>query len=327
MRVVANHWPFRKRIATRRAHGFVLLEWALAAALGLVFAVAVLAALAGFRRHTSAVAETAQLRADAAIALRFLRHYMTRAADPGMPGRLSAGRIECDTGDARPVSMWRASVPVSAYSVARRGRDSDGITRRLHCDLTSHRGRLTIDYPSDREASWRDVSNRPADCQGTALSAANTKPNAPPPQGRPMMQAALWISVSRGDVTPALFCKGSPDRIRHKGKQSGSAIVDGVERLALWRRGSYDEVCIVMRGRIRRAPTPMPTPDPPSGGASVRDGGSGMPRRAVRAERAEGDRCEAALSERGHYASHTDYVAPDGYRRHVIRAFWPAPTR
>ncbi len=292
--------------------GFILLEWALAAALGLTFAVAVVAALIGFRRQATAIAETARLQADAAVTVRLLRHYIERAVDPTMPGLAMGPRMRCEA-DGRVIAEW----PIAARLTRQVGKSS-----QWHCDLQSWRGALILDYPVDGDASWRDAANRPADCQGASLLPSDAPKG--PRRDVPMMRAALTIKVTDGDTTPGLFCLGRPDVVYSKPKGGSSALVDGVERLVVWRGASFHEICIVMRGRIRRAPTQPTSSDKGRAGAqdSVTKPGAAIDVKPVR-----GDRCEGALQTVGKSLGSSNYVGPDGYRRHVVRAVWPAAER
>ena len=310
---VVSRSHYRDRDAFGR--GFILLEWVLAAALGALFAVAVVAALIAFRRQGTTIAETARLHADAAVALRFLRHYLERAADPVMPGRTIGPRLRCET-EGRRASEW--FIEGTTEGTTGRGVHAP----RWACDLRTWHSTLTIDYPADGDASWRDASNRPGDCQGASLSPRDAVKT--PGVAVQMMRAALSIKVGKGDATPGLFCLGQPDVGAATSKRGSSAIVDGVERLVVWRNASFYEVCLVMRGRIRRASTPREAfrDGRPSQQASQQARGTG-PRAGIELTRASADRCAGGPETSRKSSVQSDYVGTDGYRRHVIRVIWP----
>ncbi|MCP1116707.1 hypothetical protein [Robbsia andropogonis] len=294
------------------ARGAVLLEWALAAALGMMFSVAIVAALIGFRKQASEIAETARLQSDAGIALRFLRHYIERSDDPIAPGRHASGRLRC--GNPQPGN--------GARQTSARAADASSISSMpgWRCDLRSHRGVLAMDYPTDGDASWRDANGYPADCKGVRIP-EDRRPKSQW-QDTQMMHAALSISVTAGDATPSLFCSGSRDVIQRGQPAPGSAMVDGIERLVVWRTASMDEVCIVMRGRTRRSfASPFASrADGPHHDARAQMDAS---YRKGRDPRGLNDRCDGSLTETGALQLRADYGGADGYRRHVVRAAWP----
>ncbi len=219
----------------------MLLEWFIAAALGLVVLAGGLMLYQAQRETFARAADAARMREAGAAALTLVGEHIQMAGyapidQPALRARVTPGVFGCRS--ARPVG----------------GGSDDELGCTVHpADRVDSDG-LVVRYADDAVATWRGASGEPTDCLGQGVERHG--------EYAVIVNRFYVAQPSRRDA-PELYCSGN-GRAR-----TPQPIVEGVDRMVLgyWLRGAdapiraralapmqWDDVvavdlCVVLRGR------------------------------------------------------------------------------
>lgn len=238
-------------IAPRRLRrlqaGHTLLEWIIAAALGLVVLAGALALYRSQRDTFMRSADAAWMREAGASALTIVGQHIQLAGyapvdQPALRLDVTPGVFGCQA--MRPVSGGRADV-FGCVAHASDPPDSDGIVVR---------------YADDAIATWASASGEPTDCLGQGVER----------QGEyAVIVNRFYAARPPGREEPELYCFGNGHA------RTPQPLVEGIERLSLryWLPGAAEpigarsiapaqwadvvavDLCVVVRGRRAAAGT------------------------------------------------------------------------
>ena len=237
-------WDGQRRLS-RLQRGHTLLEWMIAAALGLVVLAGGLMVYRLQRETFSRSVDAATMREAGAAALTLVGQQIQLAGyapvdQPALRSRVTPGVFGCES--ARPDA--RSVDEAACASHPSDSADSDGIVAR---------------YVDDAVATWPNASGEPTDCLGQAGDR----------QGEHVLIVnRFYVAKPERREAPELYCAGS-------GARTPQPIVEGVERMVLryWLPGAWEPVraraiapvqwhnvvavdlCVVVRGQRRAAGT------------------------------------------------------------------------
>lgn len=230
--------------------GHALLEWLIAAALGLVVLGGALTVYRSHREAFSSAADAARMREAGTAALTLVGQHLQMAGyapvdEPALRARVTPGLFGCES--ARPAV----------------GGTDDEIGCAMHHDGPwgiSHEAdwpesdAVVVRYIDDGIATWRSASGEPTDCLGQGVAR----------YGRhAVVVNRFYVARPPRRETPELYCGGNGHAI------TPQPLVEGVERMKLryWLRGVPRpvgaravsarqwsnvvavELCVVVRGR------------------------------------------------------------------------------
>lgn len=239
------------RRSQRRQAGHTLLEWLIAAALGLVVLAGALVLYRSQRDTFMRSADAAWMREAGAAALTIVGQHIQLAGfapvdQPALRLEVMPGVFGCQ--GMRPVSGGRAD-DFACVRHPSNPPDSDG---------------LVVRYADDAIATWASASGEPTDCLGQGVER----------QGEyALIVNRFYVSQPAGREEPELYCVGNGHA------RTPQPLVEGIERLSLryWLHGADEpigarsiapakwvdvvavDLCVVVRGRR------------PAGGASFVD--------------------------------------------------------
>ncbi|MGN6232291.1 MAG: PilW family protein [Trinickia sp.] len=225
----------------RRQAGYLLLEWLIAAALGLVVLAGALTLYRMQHESFMRAADAARMREAGAAALTLVGQQIQMAGyapldQPALRVRVTPGLIGCQS--ALPaVGMTHENVGCMSESSDGAGSDA-----------------AIVRYADDGVATWPDASGEPTDCLGQGV---------PRHGGHAVIVNRFYVGRPNRRAEPELYCVGNGSA---RGPQP---IVEGVDRMELryWLRGADEPVradavasmqwadvvavdlCVVVRGR------------------------------------------------------------------------------
>ncbi|TAM55080.1 MAG: type IV pillus assembly protein [Paraburkholderia sp.] len=229
------------RRSQRRQAGHTLLEWLIAAALGLVVLAGALALYRSQRDTFMRSADAAWMREAGAAALTIVGQHIQLAGfapvdQPALRLEVMPGVFGCQ--GMRPVS----------------GGQADDFGCVLHPSHPPDSDGLVVRYADNAIATWASTLGEPTDCLGQGVER----------QGEyAVIVNRFYVSLPAGREQPELYCFGNGHA------RTPQPLVEGIERLSLryWLRGAAEpigarsiapaqwvdvvavDLCVVVRGR------------------------------------------------------------------------------
>ena len=226
--------------SSRRYAGHVLLEWLIAAALGLVVLAGTLTLYRAHRESFERAVDAARMREAGAAVLTLVGQQIQMAGyapldQPILRARVMPGIVGCQS--ARPVLGGMAD-EMNCERRASDRTDSDAVIVR---------------YADDGVSTWSGASGEPTDCLGQAVAR----------QGRhAVVVNGFYVARPARRHESELYCIGN-------GHRAPQPIVEGVDRMELryWLRGAVEpirasalapmqwaevvavDLCVLVRGR------------------------------------------------------------------------------
>lgn len=200
---------------SRRQVGHVLLEWLIAAALGLVVLAGALSLYRAHRESFERALDAAGMREAGAAALTLVGQQIQMAGyapldQPALRARVTPGIFGCRSA--------RAAVREMADEMGCESRLSDGTGSDA----------VIVRYADDAVATWRGASGEPTDCLGQGVASSGR---------HAVIVNGFYVARPTRRVEPELYCIGN-------GRQWPQPIVEGIERMALryWLRGAAEPI-------------------------------------------------------------------------------------
>lgn len=220
--------------------GHMLLEWLLAAAIGLVVLAGALMLYRAQRESFAQAADAARMREAGAAALTLVGQQIQMAGyapleQPMLRARVTPGVFGCQS--ARPVGASEG-IELGCKTVGSDRLGSDG---------------LIVRYADDGVSTWRGASGEPTDCLGQGVASHGE---------HAVIVNRFYVAQSRSRDEPELYCAGNGH------SRTPQPIVEGVDRIELryWLRGADEptrasalapmqwadvvaiDLCVVVRG-------------------------------------------------------------------------------
>lgn len=233
------------RYPSSRRTGHVLLEWLIAAALGLLVLAGTLTLYRAHRESFDRAVDAARMREAGAAALVLVGQQIQMAGyapvdQPMLRARVMPGIFGCQS--TRPVLLATADEMDCEYPPSGRA-DSDAVIVR---------------YADDAVSTWRGASGEPTDCLGQGVVRHGQ---------HAVIVNGFYVARPARRLEPELYCLGN-------GHPWPQPIVEGIDRMELryWLRGATEPVraralapnqwaevvavdlCVIVRGqRLSRA--------------------------------------------------------------------------
>lgn len=228
----------------RAQAGYLLLEWIIATALGLLVLSGALTLYRSQRDVFARSADAAAMREAGATALTIVGQQIQMAGfmpidAPALRARLRPGVFGCEA-------------PQRLVGVA-----PDDFACTPSSSVARNSDEIMVRYADDGVATWRSTAGEPTDCLGQGVERQGAYA---------VIVNWFYVMQSKRRGEPELVCAGN-------GHATPQPIVEGIERLAIryWLRGGAEpisaravapmqwaditavDVCVVVRGRRARA--------------------------------------------------------------------------
>ena len=198
--------------ARRGQAGYLLLEWLIAAALGLAVLAGAVSLYQAQRESFARAADCARMREAGAIALTLVGQQIQMAGyapldEPTLRARVTPGVFGCQS--SRPVDGSGRAEFVCKNAASDRA-DSDA---------------LIVRYADDGVSTWRSASGEPTDCLGQAVARHGQ---------HAVIVNRFHVAQPTGREEPELYCAGNGHM------RTPQPVVEGIDRMELryWLRGA-----------------------------------------------------------------------------------------
>ena len=200
---------------SRKQAGHMLLEWLIAAALGLVVLAGALSLYRAQRESFERALDAAKMREAGDVALTLVGQQIQMAGyapldQPALRSRVTPGIFGCRSA--------RAAVREMADEMGCESRFADGAGSDA----------VIVRYADDAVATWRGASGEPTDCLGQGVAGGGR---------HAVVVNGFYVAWPTRRVEPELYCIGN-------GRQWPQPIVEGIERMELhyWLRGAAEPI-------------------------------------------------------------------------------------